>query len=344
MEVSSHALALRPGRRGPLRGRRLHQLRPRPPRLPRRRRRLLRGQGAALRRPVPRPRSSTSTTRRCAGWSARARSATRRPGDPARPGAPVDVEPATGSPSASPRSARTAPVCDAAVALPGRHNVANALLAIAAWSRVGVDPATAAAGVAACRGRAGPAGAGRRARPGARRGRLRAQAGRDRGRPGRAARARRGGRLICVIGAGGDRDRGKRPLMGEAAARGADVVVVTDDNPRTEDPARDPGRGARRAPAAGGATPDHRGGRPAGGDRTRRSRLAEPGDVIALLGKGHETGPGGRRRRYTPFDDRVELAPRRCDRRLPAGAAGHDVIAMTLAEVAAAVGGAARRR
>ena len=91
------------------------------------------------------------------------------------------------------------------------------------------------------------------------------------------------GRLHVVFGAGGDRDRGKRPLMGAAAARLADVAIVTDDNPRSEDPA------AIRA-AVLAACP---GGREVG-DRARA--IAEAlnglgaGDVLAVAGKGHEQG------------------------------------------------------
>jgi UDP-N-acetylmuramoyl-L-alanyl-D-glutamate--2,6-diaminopimelate ligase len=115
----------------------------------------------------------------------------------------------------------------------------------------------------------------------------------------------RSGRLICVIGAGGDRDRGKRPLMGAAAARGSDVVVVTDDNPRTEDPAAI--RAAVRAGAEAAAAPAkviEVAGRRAAIDEA--VRLAGPGDVVAVLGKGHERGQevGDE---VLPFDDRIEL-------------------------------------
>jgi UDP-N-acetylmuramoyl-L-alanyl-D-glutamate--2,6-diaminopimelate ligase len=90
------------------------------------------------------------------------------------------------------------------------------------------------------------------------------------------------GRLITVFGAGGDRDEGKRPQMGEVAAARSDVVIVTDDNPRSEDPAA-----IRRAILA--AAP---GAREVGG---RREAIAEAvregraGDIILLAGKGHET-------------------------------------------------------
>jgi UDP-N-acetylmuramoyl-L-alanyl-D-glutamate--2,6-diaminopimelate ligase len=118
------------------------------------------------------------------------------------------------------------------------------------------------------------------------------------------------GRVIVVLGAGGDRDPGKRPIMGEIAARLADVLVVTDDNPRTEDPAAI--RGALRSGAgAGGAEVVEI------GDRRlairEALRLAEPGDIVLVAGKGHETGQeiGGV---VHPFDDRdvvrEELASR----------------------------------
>jgi len=114
------------------------------------------------------------------------------------------------------------------------------------------------------------------------------------------------GRLICVLGAGGDRDRGKRAVMGAAAARGADLLIVTDDNPRTEDPAVIRAEVLRGAVAAGAAAQilEVDGRRAAITEAVSR---AEPGDVIALLGKGHERGQeiSGQ---IHPFDDRVELA------------------------------------
>jgi UDP-N-acetylmuramoyl-L-alanyl-D-glutamate--2,6-diaminopimelate ligase len=118
-------------------------------------------------------------------------------------------------------------------------------------------------------------------------------------------------RLICVIGAGGDRDRGKRPVMGQAAARGADLVIVTDDNPRTEDPAAiraEVLQGARAVP--GVEVIEVAGRRPAIDEAVRRSR---PGDVIAVLGKGHERGQEVAGQVH-PFDDRIELAQALADR------------------------------
>ena len=109
------------------------------------------------------------------------------------------------------------------------------------------------------------------------------------------------GRLIVVIGAGGDRDPGKRPLMGEIAAAGADVLVVTDDNPRSEDPA------AIRAAILAGTT----GGRAEVvevGDRraaiAEAVRRAGTGDVVLIAGKGHETGQEVAGVVH-PFDDRA---------------------------------------
>jgi UDP-N-acetylmuramoyl-L-alanyl-D-glutamate--2,6-diaminopimelate ligase len=198
---------------------------------------------------------------------------------------------------------------DAGVAMPGRHNISNALLAIAALVAVGVDPAVAARGVAACPGV--PGRMERVTAPGPVTGVVDYAHKPDSVTEVLTALGRLvaggPGRVICVIGAGGDRDRAKRPLMGAAAARGAGIVIITDDNPRTEDPA------AIRAElltaardAAGGSTDviEVDGRRAAIGEAVR---LAAPGDVIALLGKGHERGQevGGE---VYPFDDRVELA------------------------------------
>lgn len=91
------------------------------------------------------------------------------------------------------------------------------------------------------------------------------------------------GRVIAIVGAGGDRDTGKRPMMGQAAAEHADLVIVTDDNPRSEDP------GAIRAAVMQGA-PDAT----ETGDRAeailRGVDALAPGDALLICGKGHETG------------------------------------------------------
>jgi UDP-N-acetylmuramoyl-L-alanyl-D-glutamate--2,6-diaminopimelate ligase len=107
------------------------------------------------------------------------------------------------------------------------------------------------------------------------------------------------GRIIVVFGCGGDRDGGKRPLMGEVAARLADHVILTTDNPRTEDPDR--------------IIDDIASGMPAGSYERELDRYiaiamatgqARPGDVVLLLGKGHETYQiiG---KEYQPFDERA---------------------------------------
>jgi UDP-N-acetylmuramoyl-L-alanyl-D-glutamate--2,6-diaminopimelate ligase len=121
----------------------------------------------------------------------------------------------------------------------------------------------------------------------------------------RAARLLVGKRLILAFGCGGDRDRGKRPLMGGVAAQLADVTYLTSDNPRTEDPGeilREIAAGCRSAGGSGDGVrivPDRR--------SAIREAVAEagPGDVVLIAGKGHEetqTLSGG----AVPFSDREE--------------------------------------
>ncbi len=109
-----------------------------------------------------------------------------------------------------------------------------------------------------------------------------------------------GGKVLCVFGAGGDRDRGKRPLMGEIASRLADVALITSDNPRSEDPER--------------IIQEILAGVPAGATRVglevdRRAAIhdaievAERGDVVVIAGKGHEQGQEFAAGRKVPFDD-----------------------------------------
>ena len=193
--------------------------------------------------------------------------------------------------------------------LPGHYNIANGLLAIAVCAAAGADPATAAPAL------------------------LTVDV------PGRMQRVDRGqeflaivdyahkpaalesviatlrddvaaadGRLAVVVGAGGDRDAGKRPLMGAAAARGAELLVITDDNPRGEDPAAI--REAIRGGALGIAEAE-RGEVTEIGDRVAAIAAvvewARPGDVVLVAGKGHETGQEIAGVKH-PFDDREVLA------------------------------------
>ncbi len=117
----------------------------------------------------------------------------------------------------------------------------------------------------------------------------------------RATRPLAGGRVIVVFGCGGDRDRSKRPLMGRAAATGADFTVITSDNPRSEDPLSiiaDIESGARQGGGDYTVEPDRR--------AAIRLALGQagPGDVVVIAGKGHESGQefaDG----TVPFDDRV---------------------------------------
>ncbi len=116
----------------------------------------------------------------------------------------------------------------------------------------------------------------------------------------KALRPHATGRLIVVFGAGGDRDKGKRPLMGEIAGRLADVAIVTDDNPRSEDPAA-----IRRAVREGCPSARETGDRRAAIQQA--IAMMGDGDVVIIAGKGHEQGQiiGGTTH---PFDDATVAA------------------------------------
>jgi UDP-N-acetylmuramoyl-L-alanyl-D-glutamate--2,6-diaminopimelate ligase len=193
----------------------------------------------------------------------------------------------------------------ARVRLPGRFNVANAVLAVALLDAVGVPVDAALAGIAetVVPGRMEPVDAGQpfvavvdyAHTPDAVTTAL------------TALRGATTGRLITVLGCGGDRDPGKRPAMGAAAAEASDVLVVTDDNPRSEDPA------AIRAAMLAGVqdVPEDRRGEvlEVAGRRdalTVAVGLARPGDTLLVAGRGHETGQevAGI---VQPFDDRAVL-------------------------------------
>ena len=193
----------------------------------------------------------------------------------------------------------------ARVRLPGRFNVANAVLAAALLDAVGVplDAAVRGIGETVVPGRMEPVDAGQPFVAV-----VDCAHTRDAVESALAAlRASASGRLLTVLGCGGDRDAGKRPAMGAAAAAGSDVLVVTDDNPRSEDPAE-----IRRAVLAGVAEVPE--GRRAEvlevGDRraalAAAVRIARPGDTLLVAGKGHETGQevAGA---VLPFDDREVL-------------------------------------
>jgi UDP-N-acetylmuramoyl-L-alanyl-D-glutamate--2,6-diaminopimelate ligase len=190
-------------------------------------------------------------------------------------------------------------------AIPGRYNVANSVVALAVLRAAGVDLDVAAPAVAtaAVPGRMERVDAGQpflavvdySHKPAAVAGAL------------AALRPLTTGRLIIVLGCGGDRDRGKRPHMGELAARNADLLVVTDDNPRSEDPAA-----IRLAMLDGAlaAPPGERGEVVEVGGRAdaiaAAVAAAGPGDTVLVAGKGHETGQEIAGVTH-PFDDRLVL-------------------------------------
>ena len=309
----------RPGRRDPLRRRRLHQPRPRPPGLPRRPRGLLPGQGAALRR-----------ARRGRAWS------------------PSTTRPAAGSPT-GPAAPRPVTVSISGAAPTGRRPTS----ATGARRRVHLHAARPGRTQLAGRGCGCPAGStsptrsspSRCSTPSGSPSRPRWPAWRETVVPGRmepvdagqpfvavvdyahtpdavstalaALRDATAGRLITVLGCGGDRDPGKRPAMGTAAASGSDVLIVTDDNPRSEDPAAIRAAmlaGVREVPDAARAEVHEVAGR-----REALAAAVGAGPARrhpARRGQGARDGPGDRRHR-APLrrPRRAARGPRRDGRR-----------------------------
>ena len=188
------------------------------------------------------------------------------------------------------------------IGLPGRYNVANALLAAALLDAVGVSPEQAAPGLRDARvpGRVEPIDRGQdflalvdyAHKPGALRAVL------------ETLRAQATGRVAVVFGAGGNRDPGKRGPMGQVAAELADLVIVTDDNPRDEEPA------AIRSAIVAGAVGCREHVVEIGDRREAIDDAvawARAGDVVLIAGKGHEAGQTSHGQ-TRPFDDRDELA------------------------------------
>jgi UDP-N-acetylmuramoyl-L-alanyl-D-glutamate--2,6-diaminopimelate ligase len=180
--------------------------------------------------------------------------------------------------------------------LRGRFNAENALGALAAGSLLGIDDDAVAQGLEAVRGVPG---------------RFESV---SEGQPFdvivdyshkpqalesvlRTARELAGGRVICVFGCGGDRDRGKRPLMGRIASELADVAILTSDNPRSEDPLAIIDEVLAGVDKEIEVEPDR------GAAIERAISIAEDGDVVLIAGKGHEQGQQFADRTI-PFDDR----------------------------------------
>jgi UDP-N-acetylmuramoyl-L-alanyl-D-glutamate--2,6-diaminopimelate ligase len=190
------------------------------------------------------------------------------------------------------------------VALMGSFNITNAALAQLMLEGVGVAPTVAARGISECRGVPG-----RMERVGPQDVALVVDYAHTTDALGRAIEAVRpsSGRVIVVFGCGGDRDPTKRAPMGEVAARTADVVIITDDNPRSEEPAR-----IRQSVLEGTqqvAEWERAHTLVIGSRRLAIERAvseATPGDVVLVAGKGHEPGQEAQGV-IAPFDDRIEL-------------------------------------